>query len=79
MHREGFGDRVLRRALRHSIDLPVGFQNLVMVSDLQRYGWAGDRHAARSYWWIRPVPCQNPPTGSELVFPCGFSLLSGTR
>ena len=33
---------------------PVGFHNLVAVSDLQRYGWAGGGHAARSYSWISP-------------------------
>jgi hypothetical protein len=32
----------------------VGFHNLVAVSDLQRHGWGGGRHAARSYSWISP-------------------------
>jgi len=31
---------------------PVGFQYLVIESDLRRYGWTGDRHAVRSYSWI---------------------------
>ena len=32
----------------------VGFQYLIIVSDLQRWGWADDSHAARSYSWISP-------------------------
>jgi hypothetical protein len=32
----------------------VGFHDLVIVFDLQRYGWAAGRHAARSYPWISP-------------------------
>jgi len=32
----------------------VGFQNLVMASDLQRYSRAGDCHAACSCSWISP-------------------------
>ena len=42
---------------------PVGFHNLVAVSDLQRHGWTGDYHAARSYSWIRP-----PKTFRRRVF-----------
>src|SRR5215470_10208091 len=37
-----------------AVEPPVGFQYLVIVSDLRRYGWAGDRHAASSYSWISP-------------------------
>ena len=33
---------------------PVGFRNLVIFSDLEQHGWAGDCHAARSYSWISP-------------------------
>jgi 2-dehydropantoate 2-reductase len=39
---------------RTSTECPVGFQYLVIVSDLQRYGWASEGHAARSYSWIKP-------------------------
>jgi hypothetical protein len=32
-----------------------GFRNAARVADLERCGWAGDRHAARSYSWISPL------------------------
>jgi len=37
-----------------SAPAPAGFQYLVIVFDLQRYSWAGEGHAARSYSWIKP-------------------------
>jgi hypothetical protein len=43
-----------RQVGRTRLVRPVGFHNLVTVSDLQRHGWAGGYHAACSYLWISP-------------------------
>lgn len=53
---------VAARITVHTLDLAavtpiadlVGFQNLIVASDLQRYSRTGSRHATRSYPWISP-------------------------
>jgi hypothetical protein len=46
--------------------VPAGFlQNLVIASELQRYGWTGDRHAACPYSRISPPRTLRRRLGTE--------------
>src|SRR6185437_1030229 len=66
----------------HARPAPEGFQYLVIVSDLRRYGRAADRHAARSYSWIRPPRTLRRRTrtaGRPVTGPVMMAPLSGGR
>jgi NAD(P)-dependent dehydrogenase (short-subunit alcohol dehydrogenase family) len=78
----GAGGIRSRLRTRRTVEAPVGFQYLVILFDLQRYGWVGDRHAARWCSWISPPGTFRRRIGAvaRSVIAAGMaSALSGGR